>query len=356
MKKRRYSDDDNFSEVSNNDDDPGENASTSSADPVWGETSCKSSKNSSGNAVIVDKWPENLARGTKECPVCKKRFVNGSSMRRHFRMTHLESKEPHSLCPHCSKTFLKKEYLTRHIESVHPEKFAETTSAKPDIECSQCASTFKSRMALKRHMHLTHGDGEIYQCNQCDNKYYRMDSLVNHKKFVHDDHSSQNVRSLDSKLDVGNVLDENESQDSLAKRTCDKCGKVFQSERVMRRHISESHDKIKDHCCDQCSKTFARRSYLFRHIYNEHSDGDTDPMPCKVCGRICEGSSKLASHMRHVHKQRQNARCDVCGRTYSQIAALNIHKKFAHPDNMKTEARDVDKEGQGTDKTTLNDV
>ncbi len=266
-------------------------------------------------------------------------------MRRHFRETHLELKETPSPCPHCNKTFLKKHYLLPHIKSAHPEKFAEALRAKPDIECPQCPSKFKFRKALKRHMLKTHGDGgEIYHCDQCNKKYHRLDSLINHKKFVHDEQSSQKDPSLDSK-DTKNGLDGNESQDNIAKRTCDKCGKVFQSEHVMKRHISESHEKIKDHCCDQCSKTFARRSYLFRHIYNEHSDGDTDPMSCKVCGRICKGSSMLAKHMRQVHKQRQNASCDLCGRTYSQIAALNIHKKFAHPDNTKTETQHVDNEG-----------
>ena len=63
----------------------------------------------------------------------------------------------------------------------------------------------------------------------------------------------------------GNDFTKNESDEFV----CNRCGKIFQSRKKMKRHWNDVHSGIKL-SCDQCNYMCARKDNLNSHIRNKH--------------------------------------------------------------------------------------
>lgn len=49
------------------------------------------------------------------------------------------------------------------------------------------------------------------------------------------------------------------------KRTCEHCNKVYLAQKNLNRHMREVHENIRDHKCDICDQAFNRPVHLAEH-------------------------------------------------------------------------------------------
>ena len=98
---------------------------------------------------------------------------------------------------------------------------------------------------------------------------------------------------------------------------CPDCGKVFDSEALLRKHSSYHEDEPKE--CPECSKIFQNNIKLKDHIRRSHRG----KVVCDLCP--FEGSAtNIKRHKESVHKDRKLT-CEKCGKTLSRKDKLARH-------------------------------
>jgi len=123
---------------------------------------------------------------------------------------------------------------------------------------------------------------------------------------------------------------------------CPVCGKIFRCRRYLRKH-SETHGSA--HACDICGKNYRSRAYLRLHrrrhekaaMAAAHPATDSTPPPQRprfTCTECCFTTDVIAAIHAHrqVHAPSGSVRCAVCGRAYSNRAALSKHRRVHDTD------------------------
>ena len=150
------------------------------------------------------------------------------------------------------------------------------TLHKCDIE--NCNQTFKSLLEWRKHKTTVHGKEKMYKCKYAN------------------------------------------------------CLWSFSTPYKLRRHL-ESHYKRKPFSC-----TFPGCNAVFSSDYNQraHMKLHTTIKPsriCKICGKILESKRELSVHLRKVHDQGPEFKCNICKNNFCTLAALVIHKRSHKPRN-----------------------
>jgi len=123
---------------------------------------------------------------------------------------------------------------------------------------------------------------------------------------------------------------------------CPVCGKIFRCRRYLRKH-SETHGSA--HACDICGKNYRSRAYLRLHRRRHEkavmaaANPTTDPTPaplrprfsCTECTFTTDVIAAIHAH-RQVHAPSGSVRCAICGRAYSNRAALSKHRRVHDTD------------------------
>jgi len=123
---------------------------------------------------------------------------------------------------------------------------------------------------------------------------------------------------------------------------CPVCGKIFRSRRYLRRH-SKTHGLT--HACDICGKNYRSRKYLRLHQRRHEKAAmaaanpttDSTPVPprprfsCTECSFTTDVIAAIHAH-RQEHVPSNSVRCAICGRAYSNRAALSKHRRVHDTD------------------------
>nr|XP_046258142.1 zinc finger protein 224-like isoform X1 [Scatophagus argus] len=144
-----------------------------------------------------------------------------------------------------------------------------------------------------------------------------------------------------------------EEQAQKEQKACRVCGKPFNRDSDLLRHMDEIHMGEKAFKCAQCDRQFARRDHLVVHLrthtgekphrcpvcrksfaqrsnLNVHLRMHTGEKPyfCKSCGKMVAHSYHLKTcGMRHA-KGVKSFCCLVCGRKFPTPSNLQVHKKI----------------------------
>ena len=110
--------------------------------------------------------------------------------------------------------------------------------------------------------------------SECNFATSRMDSLLRHKRLVHDLYR-KNFKAINNTLADG------------GKWTCSKCGKTFRIESEIKDHVIQCLE-IK---CEFFQKKLKLRQHLKRHIEKKHSD-----FICLICKKGFENIIALREH------------------------------------------------------------
>ena len=161
-------------------------------------------------------------------------------------------------CEKCEFVCLSKDWLDVHTGITHDTVILfEDNKLKPkellqSRECNICQKFFRSKRRLSRHTETIHNkekenepgnrseDGSFsikvrnYGCTKCDKKFKYYNSSIRHEKNC-------------GKLPECNLI-------------CDHCGKGFDTEYGMKRHVKNhvenEHNGKKEELCDECGKCF----------------------------------------------------------------------------------------------------
>ena len=80
--------------------------------------------------------------------------------------------------------------------------------------------------------------------------------------------------------------------------------------------------------CDHCGKTFTQSGHLKYHIRVVH-EGQRDHK-CDICGKSFTTPGKLKQHIKTVHEGQKDYKCDFCGKTFSTLSNLKTHMRAVH--------------------------
>ena len=133
-------------------------------------------------------------------------------------------------CVSCDKVFKDKSYLKLHMKRMHLKI--------KDHFCDNCDKSFSTKSQLNTHL-PTHTDNN-FPCYMCGVKLSRKINLINHMKSLH-------AKSVE-KPKIKQAMSE--------KLPCDICGKLFNSNKTLKKHV-RNHDDVKPEKEEKTQKRFS---------------------------------------------------------------------------------------------------
>jgi len=224
-----------------------------------------------------------------ECKLCQKQLSTQRELRNHIDYVHRNVFSP---CEICGKP-LKTPCYTYHIWSHknEQEKLASIASGeKPPrnyytpkavretfrFYCEKCKRYFCSQAGLNRHIRnheqIDAKKDAVHLCAECGKTFASSQSLINHKRFVHDISKQR-------------------------KYACPYCSTTYLTKGYLRLHVM-SHTGEKPLTCEICGKGFVRSNHLKWHMITH---GDERPYACKICNMTYRRPAHLRRHHDTVH-------------------------------------------------------
>ena len=264
-----------------------------------------------------------LIQDVYNCTNCFKVFSNRSSLHRHIKNEHKESKymklksesvepviEPPKIaldsserskrwrdrnpkhkidCPVCGKTVTNRT-LGHHVKLVHSTK---------DKKCTECNKCFGTEKSLELHM-KHHGDKE-FVCDKCD---YR--SATNGGLRLHIESKHEGIRhpcsfeNCDAVYTFKGTLDNHIKTDHKGLRyECDKCEFKAKASSNIRKHKKSIHEEEYNYNCEECDMKFKARGTLRQHIMGIHQK---IRYQCPMCEQLLTQFGDLKRHSKKIHK------------------------------------------------------
>lgn len=136
--------------------------------------------------------------------------------------------------------------------------------------------------------------------------------------------SPESQRGKKSPGPRSNEITENNKQKTY---TCPDCGKVFNANYNLNRHMPV-HTGARPFLCKICGKGFRQASTLCRHkiIHTKEK-----PHKCSICGKAFNRSSTLNTH-RRIHSNYKPYTCEECGKGFHQKGNYKNHKLTHRPE------------------------
>ncbi|XP_064079261.1 zinc finger protein 341-like isoform X2 [Macrobrachium nipponense] len=302
-----------------------------------------------------------------QCIVCGRAFTQKSNVKKH--MTTHRVWPFGSLSDTLPKDPIKKLLLSPSVSSVDvvPQMdllgnvvIKEEVLVDDSYVCQFCGYSLSSYVELRTHMKI-HANQKVYRCIQknCDLAFEDLDSYLDHIR-THDKdlqyrcHTCSKVfSSLNTlgyhqyehsvypqpKKPVGtsfsrcpkcmNKYASNEALEHHLRTSshhypCKLCGKVFMSERLLRRHL-RVHGTVNLYTCSICTKEFKSEYSLKLHQLIHTGE---KPFECQVCKTAFNRKDKLKRHM--LTHETKKFKCPFkstigCMREFSRPDKLRVH-------------------------------
>ncbi|KAJ0066104.1 hypothetical protein NL108_001333 [Boleophthalmus pectinirostris] len=219
------------------------------------------------------------ANGNFQCNVCNLQFTTNFKLQDHMNL-HTGAR-PYS-CAECGKRFSQIRNYRDHLRAHARHK------AKP--RCRICLKHFINEADLKYHLSMNHFEDTFYECDRCKRVFTNMESCQHHIEFT-----------------------------CMRKVKCEKCGRFFPKEKLLRRHLESKtcYSKLK---CADCPKIFTKKNALLKHSFSHLG---LLPYTCVRC-RCHFRLARL--YLRHQCKP-QSIHCVACLREFLNDQDFQQHKK-----------------------------
>ncbi|XP_028837981.1 zinc finger protein 423 [Denticeps clupeoides] len=233
---------------------------------------------------------------------------------------------PNQACHRCGRTFMSLKSLLRHLrmschgtsgqsKSNSSSNFAHGNSNthffKP-MQCPACVRWYSSVEGLKRHL-VTHSSHGVFCCNICQQSCSSLESLVDHKKRVHE--------TVEEECKVEEVATAIAQPDVFQ---CNICKQLYPTAASLREHQRMVHGVPGGHYM-QNGKTLGVPSNGFH---------------CQICQRNYSSIDSFKEHRRRVHRifghgqvhrlETAPFQCQICLRRYDSLKSLNNHRRRVH--------------------------
>ena len=208
---------------------------------------------------------------------------------------------------------------------------SEIISETPIVhQCQDCSKVFRTKSNLNQHRNIVHQNVR-HVCDKCGKSFthsgYRYHKLTAHR--------SEDLESSSS--DEGS---KSSIEEQIKKFECEKCGKRFAQNSLLRKHVSAVHEQTNDKTggvrkfqCPYCPSQFKRKDHVDRHITHLHSIvPDAKLFECNHpnCGKRFQSAGRLQQHSK-LHQDNSTHPCPICGKTILRKKNLSIHMITCHP-------------------------
>ncbi|XP_062619452.1 uncharacterized protein LOC134281011 [Saccostrea cucullata] len=253
------------------------------------------------------------------CEECGKWFEQARYLYVHYKEVHRKQR---SVCGYCGKGFSNRDEFHAH-KKTHDLSIPNT--------CKICAKTWNTPEDLEKHMRFHVRGKTLHQCDICKDVFIRrqdlIDHMVNHTQtFPYICKECGKGFKNKGKLKVHMI-----SHVSHRPFQCDICGMSFKMKATLGTHIKR-HKEVKPFKCNYCPLRFksvegSRNHMLHKHITPEELKYIKFKVyKCEYCNKLMGQKHMYMRHVR-LHTGERPCVCDVCGRSFTMPATLNVHKK-----------------------------
>ncbi|CRL07924.1 CLUMA_CG020945, isoform A [Clunio marinus] len=224
-------------------------------------------------------------------------------------------------------------------------------------ECYFCGLKYAGKVAFKGHRNVCEQKTVICEFENCGKTFSSLSGINMHNLHIHklpkisrffctccrttmvksEEDFNQHFRLCES-----NAIESVSNQSA----TCDKCEKVYPSQRHLAAHMmfhsiptkktyKKKAEKSGFFICDTCGKNFPFRSYLRDHIRRMHPPPNPNPTvyECDYCGTTRNYRRLISKHIRNVHRQ-DISTCPHCGKIFRNKSLLQSHMIY-HQDSKR---------------------
>ena len=263
----------------------------------------------------------------------------------------------HFRCIDCQQLFLTQDDVIEHFKESHPQKDSERELCYYKC-CPFCEAVLrvKKKSSLYRdHVYFCE-KGTSVKCDKCSVCCSSMQNLGKHKRLMH-----QENQTAPGEEDLEIVkLEPSLEPVAIPKGTifqCIECTFSTSAYKDLRTHNMSLHGYNEQHVkqiCRYCFRVFKIKSHKERHIQQEHLGGEK--CLCAECGADFETPSKLYAHNYYHHaggrnmvlkwKDKNRGRekvCHQCGQVFKTTFRLNVHVRLVHENSQEYKCQQCDK-------------
>eukprot|EP00088_Acartia_fossae_P033700 TRINITY_DN34534_c0_g1_i4.p1 TRINITY_DN34534_c0_g1~~TRINITY_DN34534_c0_g1_i4.p1 ORF type:complete len:522 (-),score=114.34 TRINITY_DN34534_c0_g1_i4:45-1565(-) len=170
-----------------------------------------------------------------------------------------------------------------------------------DIKCEDCDYVAPTQAKLRNHRFKIHSEGTGHQCEICGFRATCMSNMVKHR--------------LSHKLEPMHFM-------------CNECGETFYRMSTLKDHMKKVHEGFK-YKCDYCDYTCsARKNVLDEHIKRVHLG--TVFEVCMECGAKVGTKRDLLTHKATIHGKGKIYPCTKCDYKAVTNQRLQEHDRRVH--------------------------
>ncbi|CAI9739536.1 PR domain zinc finger protein 15-like isoform X1 [Octopus vulgaris] len=308
------------SELSTSQLEPGEKPATAPADH-WKCDRCKRKFSQRhllvSHACSSNKGEEN-ENALHQCDICEQSFRTVKYLFRHLAM-HTDIFK----CEQCGRCFSRKDSMQKHILRCDPARAA----AENIHSCHNCGRTFSTKLGLENHLLRCFS----LHCFKCRRSFAVEEALKEHECTpLAEESSKENDNKLTCRVCKKTFSNLQHLNNHEATHTttyeCDICLKGFNRNEELNWHkrLCMSQAIIKREgfvACGQCEAKFTDAKE-----YRDHFQKHTHPFDCSRCGKRFVKRGSLQTHSCHKLLDGDEARCEICLKTFRSDKYLSRHQ------------------------------
>ncbi|XP_071957306.1 zinc finger protein 341-like [Antedon mediterranea] len=271
---------------------------------------CEEENAGQENEMVQQQQQETVGEQVKECMVTTQQTAESIIVDNSY------------LCSFCDKSFKSYFKLKTHMNQHKNEQV---------FKCilKSCGKTFKNLESFLEHT-KTHEMEMSYRCHMCCKNFASLYELGVHQ-YSHSLYPNQGPRVVQKTFRCNKCMSKYSTQAALDHHNattnhrfdCTHCGKVFPSERNLRRHLP-THTSVGTFRCEMCDKYFKTEHYLKTHqlIHSGYK-----PFRCEICQAAFNRKDKLKRHML-IHNPVKRFKCPF-------QSVTGCKSEFNRPDKLK---------------------
>ncbi len=252
------------------------------------------------------------------CEKCDMGFRHKKELERHEKTPRHNGEVKSVKCHKCLRYYKNLEQLARHTEA-NPN--CETTVKEP--RCEECGKMFNSRSTLLRHVSIIHR-GNVHTCPVCQTSFSRRLYLIKHYEKTPQCKQQSGWRPEDELM--AKVKPES--------YMCDHCGRSYNTQSDLKKHVDFDHLNISKYFCEKCNVKCRTKNHYERHVNSLRHRGLLKTNRCEDCGRVFRDQFKLDKHrsdMPHCKElPSEEYPCQQCDKMFQTRQGLIRHEDSVH--------------------------
>ncbi|CAG9786911.1 unnamed protein product [Diatraea saccharalis] len=247
--------------------------------------------------------------GKFKCKLCREVMYTSDERKLHYLIRH-PGRHPFS-CTECGKSFQHKSSLYMHKQEHRPNQQSYT--------CNYCGKTFMKKDSFREHIQIH--EGPRHACSYCPKRFVQRSNMLRHERRHTGERPYGCPHCPRTFSDKGACTAHSRTHTKDRSYACLYCGQTFVQKSKLTYHIRK-HTGENLETCSVCSKLFTSACSLREHMKTHVVKKDT--VPCPLCGRKYQDERYMMRHLRTVHAgTRYN--CPLCRKSLTSAAGLRHH-------------------------------